>query len=509
MKVKYEFVLFSCFLCAILIYSCRKESFNGVEDKYLQEKQLLKEKGGSLKDGVLSFTSPTNTKHILTLDWSSAKKYNFKGVDYTEVFFSFNHSDPNNDNLSQTQKSDSSNSTEIKFSVVFRRINDTLQAVIKYTLPKTTIVNGDSLKVGKSENFYSFQGEWINSWFTDFASGRVMKRSNLPSSTIEIASASASKAQQRKSTNYDDPSCYTYVENYYSYECRGTVIDASTNFYDNICGYWYVGSGVFSYCYNNIFAGGGSSWPPGSVGGGGSNTSGGSSQPTNPPKTPCPTSKEALKLTFPGASDAALDSLASLINEYGGKFGLDNAVKLQHFIAQAAHETGGFQKLTKKEDFYYTTSARLMKVFHKKFSYTDPRKRNPDNYLRKPQETANFVYANRGGNGNEASGDGFRFRGRGIFQLTHKSNYQEFQNYYNANFSNPIDLVNNPDLLVSSDKLSVLSAMWYYKSRVLSATSISENTSVEIVTKLINNGENGLSERKLFTKRAKMNIFCL
>jgi putative chitinase len=501
------------FLCLIILafiaYSCRKENITGIEDQFVQEKQLLKDKGGTLKDGILLVTDKDNFKKTAVLDWSTAKKYNFRGVDYSEIFFTINQSGHNSSN--QLQKSDNSVYDEIVFSIVFRRNKDSIEAVMKYTLPKTTIFYGDSSKTGRSESFFSLDGKWINTWFTDFATKKLMKRSNLSNSTLEIVSTSQGKKVQPKLSNYADPTCYTYFENYYVYECRGTVIQSSNNFYDVTCGYWYTGTGTFDYCYYDIFSGGtGSTWPPGSVGGGGSTpTNGGTSQPSQPPKSPCPTSKEALKLAFPSASDAALESLVALINEYGGNFGLDNEHKLRHFLSQAATETGGFTSLFRSENLNYSTASRLVEVYPKHFSFINPLKRNPYNYLHNPQGVANVVYSSRYGNGNEASGDGYRYRGRGIFQLTFKENYRQFQNYYNSNFNSSLDLLSSPESLSNSPALSVISGLWYFKTRVNSRLSITATTTVEQVTKKVNGGLNGLRERKNYYNKSKIHIFCL
>lgn len=89
------------------------------------------------------------------------------------------------------------------------------------------------------------------------------------------------------------------------------------------------------------------------------------------------------------------------------------------------------------------------------FLPTDPNKEDPGNYANNPSKIGNFVYGNR--MGNTATGDGYKFRGRGIFQLTGKSNYQAFQNFYNNKYDPDIDLISNPDLLITNNNLSVLS----------------------------------------------------
>ena len=95
----------------------------------------------------------------------------------------------------------------------------------------------------------------------------------------------------------------------------------------------------------------------------------------------------------------------------------------------------------------------------------------------------NFIYANKNGNGNEASGDGYKFRGRGLFQLTGRENYQKFTTFYNERFNTDLNFETNPATVASNTKISVISALWYYRKRVLKKVNINSNTSIEVVTK--------------------------
>ena len=168
--------------------------------------------------------------------------------------------------------------------------------------------------------------------------------------------------------------------------------------------------------------------------------------PGLPEADPCKTSAEDIGKAFPNATQAAKDSLESIINEYAEKFGIDTKEKLQHFLGQATHESGGFTDLTRSEGLYYTTADRLVDVWPSKFSLTDTiNKANLNNYLRDSKKLANFVYASRNGNGNEVSGDGYKFRGRGIFQLTGRSNYQAFTNFYQSEFNSSDSFIDDPD----------------------------------------------------------------
>ena len=103
---------------------------------------------------------------------------------------------------------------------------------------------------------------------------------------------------------------------------------------------------------------------------------------------PCETTASDIGNAFPNASSAAKDSLVSLINEFGEDFGIDTKEKLQHFLSQAAHESGGFTDLTISENLNYTSNG-LLEVHSKYFSKTDSTKKNPDDYANKPSDIAN------------------------------------------------------------------------------------------------------------------------
>ena len=164
------------------------------------------------------------------------------------------------------------------------------------------------------------------------------------------------------------------------------------------------------------------------------------------------------------------------------RFNMTNPLRLAHFLAQAAHESGNFKFL--KENLNYSADS-LLKVFPKYFKD----KATADKYARKPQLIANRVYASRMGNGDEASGDGFKFRGRGYIQLTGKDNYKAFSNFIGE------DCVANPDLV--SDKYPLVSASWFFDKNNLWTICDKGATDevVTAVTKRVNGGVNGISDR--------------
>lgn len=186
-----------------------------------------------------------------------------------------------------------------------------------------------------------------------------------------------------------------------------------------------------------------------------------------------------LKLKLPAK---VLDELPSVIDT----FKINSINKLTHFLAQCAHESGNF-KFT-KENLNYSADG-LLKVFPKYFS-----KDTAEIAARKPEVIANIVYSNRMGNGDRASGDGWKYIGRGYIQLTGKSNYAAFGKYIG------VDLIANPELVET--KYPLTSAAWYFEVRKLwgiAEQGIDEET-IKKITKLINGGTHGLADRISKTK---------
>ena len=163
-------------------------------------------------------------------------------------------------------------------------------------------------------------------------------------------------------------------------------------------------------------------------------------------------------------------------------FGVNTPLRLAHFLAQCGHESGGF-RLT-QENLNYSAKG-LMGIFKKYF----PTQALADAYARKPEKIANRVYGGRMGNGPEASGEGFKFRGRGYIQLTGKQNYTAFD------AAVPDDILANPDLV--STKHALASAAWFWKKNGLNLIA-DTGSSTEVVTKItkrVNGGTIGLADR--------------
>lgn len=163
------------------------------------------------------------------------------------------------------------------------------------------------------------------------------------------------------------------------------------------------------------------------------------------------------------------------------KYQINTPLRLAHFLAQSSHESGGF-KLT-QENLNYSAEG-LDNTFSEYF---------PGNlaisYERQPEKIGSRVYANRMGNGDEASQEGYKYRGHGYIQLTGKENFDEFNKAVDD------DIITNPDLV--SSKYPLLSAAWFWNSRSLneSADKGASETIVTEITKKVNGGTLGLNDR--------------
>lgn len=175
------------------------------------------------------------------------------------------------------------------------------------------------------------------------------------------------------------------------------------------------------------------------------------------------------------------DSVIAQIPDTAKKFGITTNLRLAHFLAQCGHESGGFKAVS--ENLNYSADG-LVKIFGKYFNTT-----SAAGYARNPEKIASKVYASRMGNGDESTKDGFKFRGRGYIQLTGKDNYKNFAKFIGE------DTVTNPDLVAT--KYPLASAAFFFDSNKLWSICDkgADDTTVTAVTKRVNGGTIGLSDR--------------
>jgi len=176
------------------------------------------------------------------------------------------------------------------------------------------------------------------------------------------------------------------------------------------------------------------------------------------------------------------DNVIAQIPSIETKFEINTPLRLAHFLAQCGHESGGFKLV--RENLNYGAKG-LRSIFSKYF----PTDALALQYERKPEKIGNRVYANRMMNGDEASGDGYKFCGRGYIQLTGKENYTNFGKAIG------VDLTTNPDLVATQYPL--LSAAWFFHKNGLHkiADGGATDAVVTSVTKRVNGGIIGLADR--------------
>ena len=202
--------------------------------------------------------------------------------------------------------------------------------------------------------------------------------------------------------------------------------------------------------------------------------------------------KAAVKAAARDAPRTAIDGLEQVRDKIAEHGALDNELRVAHLIGQCAHESTRFTRVV--ESLHYTTVDRLMQIFRRHFNSRSHARQ----FLRNSEKLANHVYANRNGNGSRQSGDGFRFRGRGYLQLTGRSNYRV------AGRQIGVDLENNPDLATEPETAWLIAANYLSRRKRGGKTAFqwADENNVEAVTRIVNGGTHGLTDRRNRTARA-------
>ena len=198
--------------------------------------------------------------------------------------------------------------------------------------------------------------------------------------------------------------------------------------------------------------------------------------------------KEQLAQLIPG--NPYLDQWCNALNEILPDYGIDTPQRVAAFVAQCAHESGNFRAL--KENLNYRAET-LRKLFSKYFP-TDDLARAYASMPNKQEAIANRIYASRMGNGDEQSGDGFRFCGRGLIQLTGRDNY--------TCFAGSLDIpVEEAAEYLQTFEGAVQSACWFWETNNLNQWA--DKDDILTLTKRINGGTIGLEDRKKHYEHAK------
>jgi putative chitinase len=190
---------------------------------------------------------------------------------------------------------------------------------------------------------------------------------------------------------------------------------------------------------------------------------------------------DQVKAILPGNKDPEewMDALNKILPAYR----INNKMRVAGFLAQCCHESNNFKVL--EENLNYSAEG-LNKIFPKYFIKSG---RDAAKFAKQPEKIANIVYGGRMGNGDEKSGDGYRYRGRGVIQLTGKDNYTAFGRDANVNRT-PEQVIE----YLSTKRGALASAAWYWNSRNLN--DVADTGDIVKMTKLVNGGTIGLEDRK-------------
>ena len=195
---------------------------------------------------------------------------------------------------------------------------------------------------------------------------------------------------------------------------------------------------------------------------------------------------EKSLLTGLGVTEDRAEKYLSAMNEALAEHGIDTPLRVAHFLSQVLHESGKMKFV--EENLNYSADG-LSKIFGKYFKTPA----DTQAYHRKPEKIASRVYGNRMGNGPENTGEGYRYRGRGLIQLTGKNNYRAFSDWIKD------DVVADPDRV--ANQYVVHSAVFFWTKNNINA--LADQDDVVRVTKRINGGTHGLDDRKAILAKAK------
>lgn len=214
---------------------------------------------------------------------------------------------------------------------------------------------------------------------------------------------------------------------------------------------------------------------------------------------------EMLQITKPNSDDSYFEEILPYLNEYARTYEVTTPLRIAHFLAQIGHESGF---IVRSENGNYS-ARRMREVFGCKggmASYIRTadecslgRLRNrlwthESKYANNSRNLLSFVYASRMGNGDEASQEGYKFRGRGIIQLTGKNNYRKYTEIHNrANPNDQRDFVEDPDMIITVTRYGIESGFIYWA--MVNANEIADSDRSADLTAAINGGMNGYADR--------------
>jgi len=220
-----------------------------------------------------------------------------------------------------------------------------------------------------------------------------------------------------------------------------------------------------------------------------------------------------LKAADSTNTDEYYDSILEMMNQYSEAYEINTPLRVAHFLSQIGHESkfkiveesGNYSAKRMREFFGCKGGAKNYNAAQDECTAGRLREKlwtEESKYARNAKNLFSYVYASRLGNGDEVSGEGHKYRGRGMMQLTGKTNYSQFTASHNQKNPNDArDFVANPDLLVTDRQYGIESAFYYWDARSLNAIADTDN--VRDVTIAVNGALNGLPDREARLRRVK------
>ncbi|ELY2018493.1 glycoside hydrolase family 19 protein, partial [Flavobacterium psychrophilum] len=199
-------------------------------------------------------------------------------------------------------------------------------------------------------------------------------------------------------------------------------------------------------------------------------------------------------------SSTSIQQFVTSLNKAFIEFEINTCTRKAYLLSQIARETGDFNRID--EDLDYRTKRALHSLWSKK---AQPKLySNPSDYFKNPEKLGNYVYRDLAENGNEVSGDGYKFRGRGLIQITRKKGYRRFGTFTGK------DLLTNPDLLLNDLDLMVRSACWYWTHGVLlnsgaekNINGVADNEDFTEATRLVHGSTVDVGQRTITLNKVK------
>ncbi|ORF46276.1 glycoside hydrolase family 19 protein [Gilliamella apicola] len=222
---------------------------------------------------------------------------------------------------------------------------------------------------------------------------------------------------------------------------------------------------------------------------------------------------DMLRKVYTKADDKVLNMIANSINKHYTLFHLDTPLRLTHFFAQSLQEVGVKCRILESLDYPPANLIALFPYFKKHPDeaelYGRVKKNEANRHEADQVAIANRAYANNIGNGDVSSGDGWKFRGRGLFQLTGRGNYQDLTKWYEKTFKTKVDFVAQPDLILTKDYLVSSAVFFWLKSKLYQlADEGDKGEHVDSITKKINMYTTSYAERRAhFEKINKAKVF--